>query len=274
MNRLIRIIKLSFARKLDYLESYLSRPKLRILKTVYLNLRVVGIKNFLKFPILVYGKFEICRIGNIRIETSQLQRGLIRFGLGPKKYLCPTRIVNLGTITFYGRADIWGGVYLELGKEAELKIGEQTLLGENVRIMLRKKCVIGHHARIAFDSQIMDSDFHYLLDIEDRTIKNCTSEVIIGNYNWIGNRTTIKKGVKTPDHTTVAGPYAMLNKDYTKICSKNPILGGCPAKQLASGFIRILNPNVEHELTRCFVDGKDKIILDDSVLEEDCYLIH
>ena len=72
--------------------------------------------------------------------------------------------------------------------------------------MLRRKCVIGKYARIAFDSQFMDSDFHYMLNIEDGTVKNCTSFIEIGAYNWIGNRTTVKKGTVTPDYTIVAAP--------------------------------------------------------------------
>lgn len=128
--------------------------------------------------------------------------------------------------------------------------------------MLRRKCVIGKYARIAFDSQFMDSDFHYMLNIEDGTVKNCTSFIEIGAYNWIGNRTTVKKGTVTPDYTIVAAPNAMLSKDYTKICSPFPILAGCPAKQIASGYRRVFNIQTERDLTESFKNDTGFIICD------------
>ncbi len=82
---------------------------------------------------------------------------------------------------------------LELGPMSLLDIRTESLIGENVNIMHRKECKIGDYARIAFDSQIMDSDFHYMLDTETHEIKDCSKPVIIGICNWIGNRSTIKK---------------------------------------------------------------------------------
>lgn len=102
---------------------------------------------------------------------------------------------------------------LELGPMSLLDIGTESLIGENVNIMLRKECKIGDYARIAFDSPIMDSDFHYMLDTETHEIKDCSKPVIIGICNWIGNRSTIKKGTITPNYSIIA-VNSLLSKDY------------------------------------------------------------
>lgn len=135
------------------------------------------------------------------------------FGSFNNKSSRPTRIVNRGTIIFRGSCTIWKGVLLELVLKSLLDIGDGSLLGENVNIMIRKECKIGNYARIAFDSRIMDSDFHYMLDIETNEIKDCTQPVIIGNCNWIGNRSTIKKGIVTPDYAIVSANI-LLSKNY------------------------------------------------------------
>lgn len=250
------------ASKFDKLELHFGAPKINIWKTLYINLRVLPFSEAVKFPIIIYGKFKIKKIGLIKIESSKIQKGLIRIGVAGNKAQGPNRIENHGTLIFRGRCDIWGGALLELGPRSILDIGEHTLIGENVRFMLRKKCLIGKFARIAFDSQFMDSDFHYMLNTNTGEVRNCTSEIIIGNYNWIGNRTTVKKGAITPDYTIVAAPNAMLNKDYRKITDPMPILGGSPAKQISCGWRRIYDINNEIKITEHFSNHQESFFYD------------
>lgn len=204
----------SFGDVISKIESLISAPRIRLVQTLYLNFRCLPVRQAIKFPVVIKGKFNIHSLGKIVIDTPNVHRAMIRFGGFNNKSARPTRIVNNGTIIFRGYATIWEGVLLELGNESILDIGNDVLLGENVNIMLRRGCIIGDYARIAFDSQIMDSDFHYMLNLDNNEIKDCTSPVVIGNYNWIGNRTTIKKGTITPDYTIVAAPNALLSKDY------------------------------------------------------------
>lgn len=136
---------------------------------------------------------------------------MIYFGSFNNKSSRPTRIVNRGAIVFRGSCTIWEGVLLELGPKSLLDIGGSSSLVENVNVMIRKGCKIGNYARIAFDSQIMDSDFHYMLDMETNEIKDCTQPIIIGICNWIGNRSTIKKGTITPVYMIVGANSLLSN---------------------------------------------------------------
>lgn len=237
--------------KFNYIEDFLSRPWINVWKTLYINLRLLRFSDAIKFPILVYGKLEIHRLGLIRIEC-QLYRGMICFGRCIKKAQAPTRIFNYGEIVFHGPCEVWGGGLMEVGEKAVLDIGEHVLLGENVRFMLRKGCFIGKYARVGFDTQFMDSDFHYMLNVVSGEIRNCSSVIKIGDYNWIGNKTTVKKGSITSDYTIVAAPNSMLNKDYTNITSLCPIIGGSPAKEIASGWRRVYNVKSEAMLMKYF----------------------
>lgn len=253
ISKLIRLFKSSKKDFFSRIEARLSRPHIKILKTLYFNFRCLPLSHARKLPIYIYGKIKFKNLGDIRIETNNIHRGMIKFGTFDNKSSGPTRICNNGTIIFKGDAFIWEGTLLELGNDATLIIGNHSLIGENVHIMLRQHCDIGDFARIAFESQIMDSDFHYLINTNTKEIKNCTKPVIIGKYNWIGNRTTIKKGTKTNDYTIVAGPNAMLGKDYSE-CNPCCILAGSPAKEIAHGYRRIYNITSEKSIRGYFED--------------------
>lgn len=247
--------------KIEYMASF---PRIRPLKTLYINLRCLPISQAIKFPIVIRGKFSIRCLGKIRIESDKINKGMIKFGYFNNKSFRPTRIINQGTIIFRGYCTIWEGVLLELGPHSVLDMGNETLLGENVNIMIRKGCKIGDYSRVTFDSQIMDSDFHYMLNIVNNEIQDCTRPIIIGKYNWVGNRTTIKKGTITPDFATIAAPNTLLSKDYRGGGVNYPILGGCPAKVIGSGKRRIYNYEWENILYHHFEKESEPFIYDDN----------
>lgn len=85
---------------------------------------------------------------------------------------------------------------------------------------------------------MMDTDFHYMLDIAKSRITRKTAPIIIGDNVWVGNRATIKKGVRIPDNTIIAASYSVLTKDYSQLPPYS-IIGGCPAKLLTSGYSRV-----------------------------------
>ena len=103
------VLKRPLCEIIDAIEARLSRPRLRIIKTLYVNFRCFPLRNAVKFPILIYGRFNILRLGRIRIEVPRIYHGMIRFGQFTNKTQCPTRIVNSGTIVFSGDCAVWGG---------------------------------------------------------------------------------------------------------------------------------------------------------------------
>ena len=258
-----------FGQLMTHIEARLSQPRLRLLKTGYVNLRCLPIRQAIHLPIKIYGRFAIHALGEIRIESPRIVSGMIKFGKFNNKSARPTRVANHGTIIFKGHVDIWEGVLLELGFGARLEIGDDVILGENLNIMLRKSCTIGDHCRIAFDTQIMDSDFHYMVNMETGVIKDCSAPVEIGSYNWIGNKTTIKKGTKTPDYTIVAGSNSLLSKDYKELGGglSYIVLAGCPAKIIGSGVRRIFNFEWEHILAEHFKKTSEPYIYKDNGID-------
>lgn len=157
-----------------------------------------------------------------------------------------TRVNIQGTIEMKGSGKIISGSEIMVKEGAFLSIGHDFFIGENTSIYCWEKIIIGDYFCLGYHSQIFDSDFHYSIDTNTGEVRPRNKPVFIGNYNWIGNKATIKKGVKTPNHITVASSYSLLAGDYTKIVDEYSIIGGNPAKLLASGRSRLWN----NEFTR------------------------
>lgn len=246
------------------IEHYLSKPKFNLLATLYINFRSLSFKQACNLPIYIYGSIHFASLkGKILLEEN-FCRGSIKIGLCHCRSKGKTRIFNQGILCFKGKADIFKGSEIYVSKSGYLEFGNNLGLFEDTMIFCFDKIIIGEHTRITYHTQIFDTDFHYMIDIDSGCIKPKTAPIFIGNYNWIGNKTTIKKGVKTPDYFTVAAANSLLVKDYTKSCPINSIVGGSPAKLIVSGKRRVYNMHNERMLDEYFKQGhKDYILSDD-----------
>jgi len=103
---------------------------------------------------------------------------------------------------------------------ANIKIGKDTIVGENAVLDGRNKLIIGDHVDIASEVMIYNSEH----DINDPTFAPVSAPVKIEDYVFIGPRAIILPGV-TIGHGAVVGAGAVVIKDV----SPNSIVGGVPA---------------------------------------------
>ena len=159
-----------------------------------------------------------------------------------------------GTLTFKGtKIVISSGCAISVAKGGCLTIGDRVNLSPKVRVQCRKKIVNGDQTRISWETQIFDTNFHYLVNAGS-CVKPCNGEVIIGNRCWIGNRVTIQKGAHLPDYTIVAS-NSLVNKDFTS--TEKPTIGGIPAKLLTTGQKRVFNMRLQTKLNKFFAEHPD-----------------
>jgi acetyltransferase-like isoleucine patch superfamily enzyme len=228
------------------------------LKTLYLNFKTQDFKVAIRFPILVYGRLKIISLsGKIKIEAP-IRTGMIRLGLNTDKFSASKGSALLwvrGILIFKGRfiASADYTVDVDVNVNGVLSIGDMCFWGGNVKVRCWNKIIIGNVVDITVECQIFDSNFHYLKNIETGKIYNCSKEIVIGDFNWIGNRTTIMKGTCLPDYSIV-GSNSLCNKDYRINAPACPFIAGIPAKIINSGFIRVHNDN---ELTEYFLDNPE-----------------
>ncbi len=113
-----------------------------------------------------------------------------------------------------------------------IKIGEDTIIGENCVLDGRDNLKIGNHVDIATDVMIYNAQH----DIESPEFAPVRSRVEIGDYVFIGPRSIILPGVTIGKGAVVAAG-AVVTKDIEEYS----IVGGVPAKEIGTRTVKDLN---------------------------------
>ena len=242
-------------------------PKLNIFSTLYFNLRTMPFSVAIKFPVYIYGRVKFCALyGHVEFRNTSLKSGMIKFGKHSDMFYgcCEKSIISIGTkgkIIFEGPCLIGTGFYFNIFENAVLQMGKYVVFGKSLKIICLKEISIGNYTRIGFDSQIMDSNIHYIVDVAKKTVFRKCGTIQLGKFNWIGNRVSILKGTKTPNYTTAAA-CSVLNKDYTATCSQNIMLAGVPAKVVVQNVQRVFSFDIEKKIDHYFNTNPESNVLE------------
>lgn len=244
--------KFTFLKHIFY---HIQGTDVSIHKTIYANFCAFPIRDAIKFPILVYQGTHIEEMGIIKFNCP-IRKGILVIGKRMFFRNQKTVFINRGTIEIDGDCEIMGGTTVHiLRKCSKLHLGENVMIGENVKVLTDTEIKISECTRVAFGCVIIDSEFHFIINITTGDVATTRYPIHIGKYNWIGNSSIIKKGTITPDYTIVSNG-SMLTKDYSDIPLYS-ILMGIPAKLKVSGFRRIYNDNIDFQLQEYFMRYKE-----------------
>lgn len=203
-----------------------------------------------KLPIWIYGKMTFRSLNGKIIIGGKTYPGMIRVGRTDWYVTtsCPQSIWTInGTLKFKGKINIYHGNYILVSKSGYLEIGSnETIIGTGTKIICFERIIIGDNVRITWENQIIDTSFHYVEQLEkSNEIPSLTKAIIIEDYCWIGNRTTISKGTHLPSYSIV-GSNSLVNKDFSTNGSYC-MFAGSPAK-FKMKCKRIFNKDFEREL--------------------------
>ena len=140
---------------------------------------------------------------------------------------------------------------MKIYKGGEVSIGDDVIIASQTKLLCENSIVIKDVVRIIHECQVMDSNFHYIYDIENDKVEPCNGKVEIGTNNWIANRCTIQKGTTTPDFCIVAS-NSILSKDYKSELPQNCLIGGAPARIIKSGLRRIFDFEEEEKWNKTY----------------------
>jgi len=156
----------------------------------------------------------------------------------------PFHIVRKCVFTFSG-VKIGKGSTLHMGcrffDPRGVKIGNDTIVGNNSFLDGRDRLTIGDHVDIASEVLIYNSEH----DLDDPEFKAINGEVLIDDYVFIGPRAVILPGVKIGKGAVVAAG-AVVTKDVDDY----NIVGGIPAKLI--GERKNKNPSYRLGRARLF----------------------
>lgn len=113
-----------------------------------------------------------------------------------------------------------------------IKIGQDSIIGENVVLDGRDQLTIGNHVDIATDVMIYNSEH----DVQSKDFQAISQPVVIEDYVFIGPRAIILPGIKIGKGAAV-GAGAVVTKNVESLS----IVGGVPAKVIGERKLEDLN---------------------------------
>lgn len=257
----------------------MSQPKVRILHSIYFNFKTLPFSQAIRLPILFYGPINIYMIlGRVKIICDDLYCGMIKIGKNNEFFngVDNNSFISLGEdslVVFNGPCAISNNYVIRVSRNAKLSFGAYTFFGSNVRFICTTEIDIGKYTRCAYGSQIVDSNFHYVMDMKKKNVCRHFGKIVIGDYNWIGNHTSITKDCVTKPYTIVCS-NTLLCKDYSVDSREHVMIGGIPGKIIKDSLSRIYstdyekllndffnqNPNINNYVfDNCFKDNTDSI---------------
>lgn len=208
----------------------------------YFNLKMLPLKQAIKFPFDFYYKVRFENLsGKVILNSSSIQRGMIKLGgRGSEMYARSPVILDLkknSKIIFNGASEFGAGVLLRAENNATISFGNNVRIGALSKIFCEERIVFGNEIDFSWECQIFDTNFHDIKNMITEEVPLKTKTILIGSYNWFGNRVNVMKGTITPDNMVIAS-NSLCNKDYSDI-PPNSLLAGIPAKFIKTGIKRI-----------------------------------
>lgn len=240
-----------------------NRNKLNVFKTLVINLVMFPFKEAIKFPILIYGTCKLYELSGKIVFLQPIKRGILRIGLtDPVRSFYSKSFISIsGDLEVGNNVILRKGINLQISKNALVHLDDDVSIGNNTTIISFKKICIGKGTSIGNNCLLMDSDFHYIINIKTREVKPNKKEIHIGEFNWIGGWCTIKKGTCTPKGTIVAGPYSMVDKNHIGKIPDFCIIAGSPARLISEGVRRIKNSKSDNIIYNHYIKEVGNYIL-------------
>lgn len=178
-------------------------------KTLYVNFKYLPFKRAIRLPIFVSHRVWLMKTkGRIYIEDNcTLRPAMIKLGFGEVAIFDQMKersVLQLeGELVFKGGASIGHGCKISVGSSGRLSFGEGIIITAESSIICNKKINIGEKAMISWETLIMDTDLHPIID-ELNNVINMDEEIIIGKKTWIGCRCLILKGSVIKEGSIIA----------------------------------------------------------------------
>lgn len=216
-------------------------------KTFYFNFKKFPFSIAKKLPVFFFGKVKFTSIKGEIIIKGTIKRGMIGFGQHYEMNTLHKGVAEIsikGKMVFNGHVHFGKDCFIYIGENGYCEIGHMSSLGSNGKLICVNKVVLGEYCRIGYESQILDTNFHQMLDTLTGERFPMTSPIFLGNYNYYGNRISIMAKTKTSDYCSIAS-NSVCNSDYSKM-GINILIGGVPAKLLKNNISRDWEGEDEH----------------------------
>jgi acetyltransferase-like isoleucine patch superfamily enzyme len=234
--------------------------RFNIFKTVYYNFRCLPFKQAIRLPVWIGKNVKIQKMGKIILQ-GKIQPVMVEIGLRNThgKYKAKGYFSNDGVIKVkeHFRIDT-GGVFIN---SSNIYVHNNVFASDSYIDIHNGNLIIGNGTRLAAGVTIMNDDSHFIMDTKTGKVNRCFSDIVIGDYCWLGRNVFIAKNTVLPNYTIVSA-YTVVNKDFSE-ASQNIVIAGSPAKVVATNKRRIFNLGKQEQIKKQFLETQEKHIFID-----------
>lgn len=209
------------------------------MKTLYFNFKKFSFQTAKKLPVIFYGKVKFQDISGEISIIAPVKRGMIGFGQPYEMNTLHKGIAEIfiqGKIVFKGHTQFGKDYFIYVGQNGYCEFGTMSSLGSNGKLICIEKIILGNYTRLGSDCQIIDTNFHQMIETTTNFKYKISGPIALGNYNYIGSRVSIMKDTISPNNCTIAS-NSLCNADYSPL-GNNILIGGIPAKLLRVNISR------------------------------------
>lgn len=213
--------------------------------TILFNFKVFDLKSAIRLPVFLYGKVDYSGCtGQIKRLREEMRPHVGGWRIGIGGYNSSGRSSRLtvlsieGTLYLGEHGRIANGCLLNVRHHAICVLEDRVDLNECCKIRCHMSVKIGKGTQFAWECQVYDTNFHYMVNLVDRTIQNINKPIEIGDYCWFGNRVNVARGTILPAFSIV-GSCSLVNKDFSNY--PNCIFAGIPATVKKSNYMRVFH---------------------------------
>lgn len=204
---------------------------LSIPKSFWVSMHFFTFKDAIKLPVLVRYNTKIQSLrGTIIINSGGVKTAMLRIGFGEvgiydKKY-SRTILTLKGTVVLNGKVNLGHGSVLSVQKDAVVTFGNNFTNTAEGKIVCKKRITFGENVLTSWETLIMDTDWHSVMNTKTGDVFPQTEEIVIGDNVWICTKSVILKGSKIPN-CCIVGANTLCSKKFSE---QEVLIAGNPAK--------------------------------------------
>lgn len=199
---------------------------LSIPRSLYYNIRLLGIRKGLRCPIFFSNTTSITiQKASVDFKCS-ISTGMLKIGFSTCDFILEqtdksTFTLDHSKLVLHGSAIFGAGCRISISNGATLSLGCNVWCTGRCTILCRESIELKDNVVTAWDITLMDHDAHKIRTGIDNTTKTDKAPICIGHHVWLAHSCSVKKGCQIREGSIIGSNSVVtksLEEPYALYC--------------------------------------------------------